>query len=209
MKYKPVGNPDDPFYGYIFELDFREYFEKNNINYDEYDALDDNHHNWDSKLPFSKLRVSYKEGDVSMHPIRTMTAELATWELLDKMVNHDKHTQEKFLRLWPFRSADTHLEWFNQSLNGGGGINFDMKGFSLHKHVDNRFIFGNIIINLEDNEDNTTFWNSNGQEMTYKASGEKGMGTLFINCEHTLHQIEVLFEERRVTYNLPMILNTF
>jgi len=45
--------------------------------------------------------------------------------------------------------------------------------------------------------------------MTYKASGEKGMGTLFINCEHTLHQIEVLFEEIRVTYNLPMILNTF
>ena len=83
-------------------------------------------------------------------------------------------------------------DYFKKYLGIGFSLIRDNTTFELVPHVDNRFVFGNILINLSDNIDSTFFYrNFQDKEVIYKAPNKKGKGVFFINSEETFHSIEV------------------
>ena len=62
----------------------------------------------------------------------------------------------------------------------------DKPGFMMDPHVDNRFVLGVVIINLQDNpKDSGTYFD----QMEYSGPTQKGTGTFMLNHTNTLHSI--------------------
>ena len=66
----------------------------------------------------------------------------------------------------------------------------DADGFFLSPHIDNNFVIGNAIMNLVDNDCGTEFHQlGNPNVIEFKAPGQKGTGTFFLNGPGALHSI--------------------
>lgn len=96
-----------------------------------------------------------------------------------------------------------------------GVIYFGVKDnpkFKMEPHFDNRGIFGNLIINLKDNTDGTSFYNyslkGNLETKSYCGPTEKGKGVFFLNSEETLHSVENTSKEDRFVLNIAIVINS-
>ena len=91
----------------------------------------------------------------------------------------------------------------------------DLPGFNMSRHIDNRFVLGVLIINLQDNPDSTctNFWSNNWEDNDpwYKSPTKKGTGVFMLNSWNTRHSIEISpneSEPRLIGYqtiNIPAI----
>ena len=85
----------------------------------------------------------------------------------------------------------------------------------MSRHIDNRFVLGVLIINLQDNPDSTctNFWSNNWEDNDpwYKSPTKKGTGVFMLNSWNTRHSIEISpneSEPRLIGYqtiNIPAI----
>lgn len=62
----------------------------------------------------------------------------------------------------------------------------DLPSYSLSPHYDNNRVYGVVIINTTDNDNSTVFYNEN-DEIIYTNSSEKGKGIFFLNTPKTKH----------------------
>lgn len=63
-------------------------------------------------------------------------------------------------------------------------ILLDKQNFSMSSHLDNRYVLGVLIINLQDNTCSTFF-----DEMNWQSPTQKGTGVFMLNHINTLHSI--------------------
>jgi len=83
----------------------------------------------------------------------------------------------------------------------------DAEEYELPNHVDNRFTFGNIIINLVSNKSTTSFYKEiDSLEPWYTSPQEQGKGTLFLNTENSVHNIKVTQKEPRYILMVKLLL---
>jgi hypothetical protein len=62
----------------------------------------------------------------------------------------------------------------------------DKPGFNMPAHIDSRIVLGVLIINLQDNPENSgTYY----EQLDYRAPTQKGTGTFMLNHINTLHSI--------------------
>tara|TARA_Y100000385_G_C12915663_1_gene560220 strand:+ start:198 stop:737 length:540 start_codon:yes stop_codon:yes gene_type:complete len=78
-----------------------------------------------------------------------------------------------------------HMERFHWPI-GGGDLLVDKPGFSMPAHVDNRFVLGVLIINLQDNPMRSGTWFT---DLEWGSPVKKGTGVFFLNNENTKHTI--------------------
>ena len=120
---------------------------------------------------------------------------------LQKLYQNYPYDKEKY------KSPSDYLKTY---LTIGFTLIRDNTTFSLESHVDNRFVFGNILINLNDNIDSTFFYkNHQDREVIYKAPKKKGKGVFFLNSEETFHSIKVTQTDTRYMMFAQFFLNLF
>ena len=81
---------------------------------------------------------------------------------------------------------------------GNNNILLDKPGFNMSEHIDNRFVIGVLIINLQDNPigSGTVF-----TELEYTSPTKKGTGIFFLNHINTEHKIyQPGPEDRLISY---------
>ena len=67
-------------------------------------------------------------------------------------------------------------------------IFMDRPGMELKPHFDNRLVFANFILNLDDNPVSTKFYDYRDNiKLIYEAPKEKGTGIFFLNHENSFH----------------------
>ena len=79
-----------------------------------------------------------------------------------------------------------HLERFVWPV-GGVSTLLDKPGFMMHPHVDNRFVLGVLIINLQDNP---TGSGTHFPRLDYTSPVKRGTGVFFLNHVNTEHGIK-------------------
>ena len=77
------------------------------------------------------------------------------------------------------------LEWPNPEYCSIDVL-LDKPGFNMPPHIDNRIVLGVLIMNLQDNPENSgTYY----EQLDYRAPTQKGTGTFMLNHINTLHSI--------------------
>ena len=95
---------------------------------------------------------------------------------------------EAFDQLYQFshwNKLSTVHEWYDYNIREQVTYNRDAPEFNMGEHVDNRVVFGAMIINLEDNDTNGTSF----PHLNYTVPGEKNKGVFFLNHDLTKHKI--------------------
>ena len=100
-------------------------------------------------------------------------------DLLEKQIKKDSINNLTVWQMWI-----NEVENFKWGDSGTVRILSDSPGFNMHYHVDNRLIFGVLLINLIDNTDSTVFENG------YVAPSKKGTGIFMMN-NNDYHKIGV------------------
>ena len=199
MKFKPAVDKDHFAYGYLFEVDYTEEFDKFNIhaNFDDY------------SIPSSKL----DKGDLRKHlnidtelkgtNFQKFKKRVITQYSVADMIEYDDRTQSQFDKLWPYNDYDfTNEDWLEKYTSVGGILTEDKKGYELGIHTDNNFVVANWIINVNDNTDSTKFYNQM-EHHYYSAPCERGKGVFFFNTRYTLHSVKIIQEIRNaLLFNL-------
>ena len=87
-----------------------------------------------------------------------------------------------------------HLKRFQWPFDGLVTL-LDKPGFKMSNHVDNRFVLGVLIINLQDNPEGSS---TQFPMLGYSSPSKKGTGVFFLNHENTIHTIEQPGPEDRI-----------
>jgi hypothetical protein len=87
-------------------------------------------------------------------------------------------------------------------------IFMDRPEMKFAPHFDNRFVFANFILNLDDNPVSTKFYDyRNNSKLIYEAPKEKGMGIFFLNNENSHHSYNNDTNQNRYAMMSTIILN--
>jgi hypothetical protein len=79
-------------------------------------------------------------------------------------------------------------DFIKKNTNINTHIFMDSPGFGFAPHFDNRFVFANFIVNLDDNPISTKFYDyRKNSKLIYEAPKEKGTGVFFLNYENSFH----------------------
>lgn len=116
---------------------------------------------------------------------------------------------DMFYKHYPFdtRKYGTFSGYLDKQLHITSYLVKDTTEYELANHVDNKFTFGNIIINLVENKDTTSFYRDvDSKEPCYTSTQEQGKGVLFINTERTVHNIKVYQTEPRYILMVKLLL---
>ena len=96
---------------------------------------------------------------------------------------------------WPFDSGKhySNAQW-------GIDVIKDTESFHMEPHLDNNLMFATCVINVVDNEENTTeyFHDEYGKELMYKSPGKKGTGVLHINSPYLYHSASNNSQQDRI-----------
>lgn len=114
-----------------------------------------------------------------------------------------EHNFEAFDQLYQFSHWNTLRsvhKWYEYNIHEQVTYNRDAAGFRMGEHVDNRIVFGAMIINLEDNDTKGTSF----PYLNYTLSGEKNKGVFFLNHDVTKH--EIWHTGRKDRYTLSTVL---
>ena len=97
--------------------------------------------------------------------------------------------------VWPFVDNKNFLDaiWGTQIIK-------DQSDFNMAPHIDNNYMFATCIINLQDNDENTTeyFKDEEGKELIYKSLGKKGTGVLHVNSPFLWHSAHNKSKQDRI-----------
>lgn len=146
-------------------------FEVPNFNYILANPNNFNQHGHDNKGLRQSIKIP-QEVNLAWHkscqPIQEML------RTCDELVVDD---------MWKGRLKD--LSWPDPEYSHVDVL-LDKPGFMMYPHVDNRFVLGVVIINLQDNpKDSGTYY----EQLDYRAPTQKGTGTFMLNHTNTLHSI--------------------
>jgi hypothetical protein len=130
--------------------------------------------------------------------------------VVDIFSNLFDENEELFYPQYPYVKTKykSNKEFIKNFITSNAFAVKDNPTFELPPHVDNRFIFGNIIYNLVDNKTSTKIYGFNN-EVAYEAPKEKGKGIIFLNTERTLHGYENNTDENRYAVICNIYLNVF
>jgi len=138
------------------------------------------------------------------------------WEWINKVADKEIIFKElgklwedqfdTFYKPWPykqdqFKTPEEFLRYWIAPLKQGFK---DEPGYSMHSHYDNRAIFGNIFINMTDNDCSTLFYDQGRPAWT--APIKKGKGIFFLNDENLYHTINHEGTENRFILVIPITL---
>ena len=198
MKFKPAVEKDHFAYGYLFEVDYTEEFDKFNIhsNFDKFFAPS-------SKLDTGKLRKQlYIDTEIEDSNFKKFKKRVMTHYSVADMIEYDEKTKSQFDKIWPYNENFSYEDWLEKNTEVGGIITEDKKGYELGIHTDNNFVVANWIINVNDNSDSTKFYNQMEYHY-YSAPTERGKGVFFFNTRYTLHSVKITQEIRHaLLFNL-------
>lgn len=190
MIFETIKDQNSGGFGYVFDVDFTDTIQK--YFTDVSDLTEELFQPMAGKLTQDNLRQTislYKLQDTSYY---SFFKDNITTGLISDMVNYNEETTKKFNILYPYMNFPSVQEFLNSFVSIGGMICFDKKGFHLNKHVDNRFIMGSFVINVQDNEDVTKFHVSKDNDYCYHVGPKEfGKGVFFFNTEETHHSILV------------------
>lgn len=96
---------------------------------------------------------------------------------------------------------DSIGEWYDHHIVEQITFNKDKPGFNMDPHLDNRCVFGVIIINLEENETGTYF-----PKLNYQDAGIKNRGIFFFNHNLNRHAIDHSGTKDRYTMQILLYL---
>jgi hypothetical protein len=169
--------------------------------------------NWEeNKIAGGKIHFY----DTTRKLLRRDGPNFQIWEWINKVVDKDLiYTElgklwedqfENFYKPWPykqdkFETPEEFLRYWVSPLKQGFK---DLPGYSMHSHYDNRAIFGNIFINMADNDCSTTFFDQGKPAWT--APTKKGSGIFFLNDENLYHTINHEGKEDRYILVVPITL---
>lgn len=197
MKYSIPVDENHSAYGYIFEVDILQ--DLLDIGWHEdYWTNTDAVTKTNSVLPYKETRSVKGLNDLSDPVTGHLYSSIFTYDNIVKMFSSNDHTYKKFLRLYPFREKYDLNSFCRHFFTIGVTAVFDQNTYYMGRHVDNRLVFGNFIVNLRDNDNSTKFYH--GIKMTqpyYSAPTEKGKGVFFLNTEETVHSINIESDKER------------
>jgi len=116
--------------------------------------------------------------------------------LNDNIDGFDQLYQYRFWKVF-----DTVKEWYDYNISKQISFNKDTSGMIMLPHVDNRVVFGTMIINLQDNGCGTNF-----PQFEYTMSQYKNKGVFFLNHDITQHEIHHLEPYDRYTFAITFYL---
>lgn len=143
----------------------------------------------------------------SIRLIEHLTCKESVIKELQELFNQDNDT---FYRLYPFdrNNYASFSSYLEKQLYVAPYLVRDITEYELSNHVDNRFTFGNIIINLVRNISTTSFYQGiDSKDPWYTSSQDQGKGVLFINSERTIHNIKVSQTEPRYILMVKLLLS--
>lgn len=120
----------------------------------------------------------------------------------DQVVSCLEHNFKSFDTLYQFShwgSFETVADWYDHNIIEQTTFNKDSPGFNMGIHIDNRVVFGVIILNLEQNGCGTNF-----PEAGVTMSGDKNKGIFFLN--HVLNRHEIIHNGSQDRYTLATLL---
>lgn len=119
----------------------------------------------------------YKSSDLRQH-LNIELDMLTQGKQIQKMLN--KNNLVVIDQMW--KGHLERLQWPKGSTN----ILLDKPGFNMGVHVDNRYVLGVLIINLQDNPIGSgTYF----PELKYSGPTKKGTGLFFLNNDNTPHKV--------------------
>lgn len=202
MNYSIPVDQDHPAFGYIYEIDILQ--DLLDIGWNEdYWTNSDLQVKVDPTLPFKNTRTVMDLDNTSDSVVSSLYSSILTYDNIVKMVSSNEETYKKFLALYPFRQNHDIKSFCQQFFTIHASVVFDQNTYSMGRHVDNRLIVGNFIVNLRDNDNSTRFYNGvNASESYYSAPTKKGKGVFFLNTEETTHSIDIQSSRER---NIMMV----
>jgi len=127
---------------------------------------------------------------------------------LENFLSEEAEKNEFIKPIWMGRMKNIKIDTSPDILN-------DLPGFNMSRHIDNRFVLGVLIINLQDNPNSTctNFWSNDWEDTDpwYKSPIKKGTGVFMLNNWNTRHSIEISADETETrligyqTINIPAI----
>jgi hypothetical protein len=80
----------------------------------------------------------------------------------------------------------------------------DLAGYKMDPHIDNRTVYAAGYLNIFDNESLTVISTQRSsmfgiqKPKQYRASGSKGLGTIWLNTENSWHWVNTASKTRRI-----------
>lgn len=143
--------------------------------------------------PFDETRLILNRQSDNQQPISDFCGNYLNSELALKEIEKVWNTNYNlFYKVWPFskQKFKSVKEFLNFWVLPAGDAMMDRPNHKMHAHYDNRGVFGNIIVNLTDNECSTVFLKPFTNEVLFYGPIEKNKGIFFLNCADTYHNIE-------------------
>ena len=131
------------------------------------------------------------------------------YKIIDEIYESNKYT---FKRSWILNSNkyNSMYDFIKKNTNIITHIFMDRPEMKFEPHFDNRFVFANFILNLDDNPVSTKFYDyGNNSKLIYEAPKEKGMGIFFLNHESTYHSYNNDTNQNRYAMMSTITLNLF
>jgi len=196
FSFKPSVDINHPAYGQVFDVDFSESFIRYNISKDLLQGLETSQ-TGDYELNQGSLRQVIQASYI--YALTKFIRNEINAKKLAEMISYDDKTLSSFYISYPYdkQKFSTLEDFFNVSVKFVSQAVQDFKGFGLTPHYDNRFVLGNVIINLENNIDSTKFYLDG--EVYHIGPKEFGKGVFFLNHHNTLHSISVENQDIRTS----------
>ena len=129
------------------------------------------------------------------------------YKIIDELYESNKYI---FGRSWILNSNKygSMYEFVKKHTNINTHIFMDRPGMNFAPHFDNRLVFANFILNLDDNPISTKFYDyKNNSKLIYEAPKEKGTGIFFLNHENGMHSYNNDTNQNRYAMMSSVILN--
>jgi hypothetical protein len=136
-----------------------------------------------TRFTFFKSESTDEEKQISK-----LLDRLNTENVVDMVSNLFDENEELFYKEYPYKKTKykSNKEFIESFITCTTFAVKDKPTFTLVPHVDNRFMFGNIIFNLTDNKTSTKFHGFDNN-VIFEAPKQKGKGIIFLNSERTMH----------------------
>jgi hypothetical protein len=131
------------------------------------------------------------------------------YKIIDEIYESNKYIFERY---WILNSNkyNSMCEFIKKYTKICTHIFMDRPGMKFAPHFDNRHVFANFILNLDDNPISTKFYDyKNNSKLIYEAPKEKGMGIFFLNNENSYHSYNNDTNQNRYAMMSTITLNLF
>lgn len=132
-------------------------------------------------------------------------------ELITKLISSSEATVRFFNQKWPLNCTsepDCIPRFIKGNISVTNQLILDTEYVKMSPHIDNRFAFGILILNLKDNTNSTAFYKRYQEhgEPFYYAPTEFGKGIFFLNSENSTHSIHNTANNRIISLTTCQIM---